>query len=89
MCGPSLVAELELAHLEELLQVWAEQLHHHRVELGAPRAARPDLQHPRESLLRATTFQIPSQLLKHFKLYMQKCRKICGLGCVNQVSARV
>ena len=54
MCGPSLVAELELAHLEELLQVWAEQLHHHRVELGAPRAARTDLQHPRESLLGAT-----------------------------------
>ena len=50
-CGWSLVAELELAHLEELFQVGAEEFHDHGVELCAPRAARPDLEHLRESRL--------------------------------------
>ena len=46
-----LVAELELAHLEEIFQVRAQQLHDQRVELGAPRAARPDLEYLRKSRL--------------------------------------
>ena len=49
--GDGLVAEFVVAHLEELLQVWAEQLHDHGVELGAPSAARPHLKHLREARL--------------------------------------
>ena len=49
--GDGLVAELEVAHLEELLQVRAKQLHDHGVELGAPRAARAHLKHLREARL--------------------------------------
>ena len=55
-----------LADLEEFFQVGPQQLHDHRVELGAARAAGPDLVHLRDPGLRGR-MAVYAKFLKNLK----------------------